>query len=80
MASTFTAVTEDDSVATKEEVVVNEVASVEQTAAHTLNQIDDEISTIDMELARLNTEKTRLEALRVDVDTEADKVALASKM
>lgn len=78
MASTFVAVTEDDSVSTKEEVVVQETASVEQITIHTLSDIDAQITNIDAELTKLNAEKTALQALRVDIDTEADTVSLIS--
>ncbi len=78
MASTYVAVTADDSVNTKEEVIVQETASVEQITNHTLSDIDGQISSIDAELADLNARKTALQALRVDIDTEAGTVSLAT--
>jgi hypothetical protein len=75
-ADTYTAVTGDNEVEKKEEVVVKRSYDESKAVNMSMNSIDAEIAVIDAKIAELNARKAALQAIRTNVETEAGKVTL----
>ena len=72
----YKALTKDNEVESKEEVIVQRTKPVNEVSTLTLDQVDEKIADIDAEIARLQAKKTIWQAVRVEVDKEAAKVSL----
>ena len=76
MTKIYTPITEDDTVYTIEEVQVEQAEDVIDKSTMTLAYLDTEISVTNTRMNELQTKLTELQATRIKVHTEAEKVKL----
>jgi len=78
-AGSYTAITGDNEVDSKDQVVVQRVKSIEKTSEVTLNKIDRTIADREARIVSLQATIDKLKAERVLVEAEAKKVKLKAK-
>ena len=75
-AKTYNAITEDDQVASKEDVQVEEVETVERKTVYTLKSINLQLEDCYSRIDDILTTIENLESLKILIDNEACKVKL----
>ncbi|KKM97729.1 hypothetical protein LCGC14_1165120 [marine sediment metagenome] len=75
-SQTYKATTPDNTVGSKEQVQVEETASVTQKTTYTLSYINTRIAVLQAQVAEIQAEITELETLKAVVTIEAEKVKL----
>jgi len=75
--TTYTKVTEDNTVETAGEVIVQASEDITATKTYTLDEIDAQIASLQADKAAIDVEIAIWQAIRTDVAAEAAKAVLA---